>query len=871
MNFLQRAGAILMLLAIFASSCNKYADDFTQINTKLDALATQVAGVTTLSTDISALKSQFTALQTSIAALPSATAQTAQFATVTTALTAMDAKITALTTTLNTVAATGTATKAVVDGLKTDLAALAATVAANNTTAVAAATAAMAKLTSNSTDLAALKTQLTTLAAADAAMAMDVAAIKTSSSANTTAIAANAAALATLATQLTANNTAIMANNTAIAANLTAIAANSTSLANIATSLAALATAEDGSNAATAAAIAALQVSVTAQKTSLDQILANTSMYTGAVTLASDADVDFFMLKISQMNIINGSLSVNPTLITKTLDLNTILKKVTSVVGTGTVTVTGVAAKPLDLSSLTSASGNVTISGGALVPQAAVDISKLSSVSGNFSYDLDGAISLPMLSTVGGTLTLPTYATVASTSLGTLSVDLSAATVVGVINAAAITFSTDTKSVIMPATGLTTLSALGATTLTIVNTPKVAAGLGVSAKTTASTVDMTSVTEALGALTVNTCETAKLPNLAKAGGAVTVNTTTTGTVNLDKFNANVALTIGGAKAVSLPVWAGGNASKLVAIAATTISLPAHTWSWLAATQPTGLGDGAGSDFAAVKVLTVGNVNSPINTAKYTTLTDLTVTGKTVTTWATLLATLTTTAANSTLKNVTIGGLWKTADLTGLSAMTSLTTTGAVINGLTISGANNASLTSLTLAHTGFSSVVDGTPGAMLVFNGANAAFTSLTATNLDKVVTLAITGNTGLTTLSLPACVNLANNGVGTAISIVISGNGIRGAFTPAVAANPGVSPYVEAVITCPTFLAMKTWLQLACGASGYATKTYDIQVDNSNVTPFGALGLVAAMGVNDAVSSAIDQTAAAKGIDVLTEIGIIQ
>lgn len=99
---------------------NKYADDFRQLNTKLDALAIQVAGVTTLTTDMSSVKAQVTALQTAVAGLPT----TASITALQTSLGSVDTKIDAITTTLNTVATAGTATKAIVDGLKTDLTAL---------------------------------------------------------------------------------------------------------------------------------------------------------------------------------------------------------------------------------------------------------------------------------------------------------------------------------------------------------------------------------------------------------------------------------------------------------------------------------------------------------------------------------------------------------------------------------------------------------------------------------------------------------------------------------------------------------------------------------------------------------------------------
>jgi len=170
MNFLKKAGVILMVVAVFASSCNKYADDFKQLNTKLDALAAQVAGVTTLSADITALKASVASLATSISGLPT----TGSIAALSTSLGALSTKIDGITTTLNTVATAGTATKTVVDGLKTDLATL------------------LAKIT---TDNAAMKTQLTDLGTSNAAQTAQL----------TTALANNvtlAAAIATLQTSL---------------------------------------------------------------------------------------------------------------------------------------------------------------------------------------------------------------------------------------------------------------------------------------------------------------------------------------------------------------------------------------------------------------------------------------------------------------------------------------------------------------------------------------------------------------------------------------------------------------------------------------------------------------------------------------------
>ncbi|MCX6228823.1 MAG: hypothetical protein NTV75_06580 [Bacteroidia bacterium] len=758
--------------------------------------------------DFAALKDQIAALATQVAGVSALQTQ----------LTATTAQVTALQTAVGTQATTSNAS----------LAALA--------TSLGTAT----------TNIATIQTSLNTLATAGTAnkavvdqLKLDLAALATSVAANNTA----------LNTKVDANNTAAIAAN---AATLVKIAAAQTSLDNITTFEGTL---------ATTAVVAALQVKLDAQKAQLTQIINNTSMYTGPVNITTDTEVDFFTAKIAQMPIINGTLNVNPALITKLADMNLILSKITAVIGATTITGNATVAKALNLSNLTSVSGALTVNGGNLITQAAVDISKLAVVTGAFTYSLDGPISMPLLANVGGLLAITPYTTAAGTVVGTTSVNLPLVAVAGTINANSVTFDSAT-SVIMPATGVTVLHATAATTVTVVNTLVAAAGLTVTPKTTGSTVDLSSFTSAAGALTVATCLTANLSNLATAAGAVSITTVATGTVNLDKFNSDVSVTIEGAKTVSLPVWVGGAASTLIAVNAETISLPVHTWSW--GTTPTA------GNWAAVKTLTVGNLNAPVTLAPYTTLVTASITGKTVTTWATLLATVTTTNANAALKTITLGGMLKSASITDAVAevIESITTSG-VINSFLLEGADK--LTSLTLGHTAFTSIADGTPGSILSVKNC-ILLASLTATNLDKIVGLTIESNALLTAWSFPALVNLANVGVGTAITVSVKANKIGGVFT-AASAGP---PYAEAIIASAQLLKLKPYLILATGAGGYATKTYNLVFDRDGA---GAVyDLVAAMNANDVVSAAIDNSpivagvgTATTGINVATELVIIQ
>lgn len=104
LNFLKRAGAILMLVAVFASSCNKYADDFKQLNTKLDGLATSVGGLSALTADLASVKASVASALTAIAALPNAATHTAMQTSLTAvaaSITTIQTNLAALTTTVN--------------------------------------------------------------------------------------------------------------------------------------------------------------------------------------------------------------------------------------------------------------------------------------------------------------------------------------------------------------------------------------------------------------------------------------------------------------------------------------------------------------------------------------------------------------------------------------------------------------------------------------------------------------------------------------------------------------------------------------------------------------------------------------------------
>ena len=60
----------VIAFALIITSCNKYEDDFKDLNAKIDALKTQVAGVETLAAGITDLQAQLAALTITVGALP---------------------------------------------------------------------------------------------------------------------------------------------------------------------------------------------------------------------------------------------------------------------------------------------------------------------------------------------------------------------------------------------------------------------------------------------------------------------------------------------------------------------------------------------------------------------------------------------------------------------------------------------------------------------------------------------------------------------------------------------------------------------------------------------------------------------------------
>ena len=776
MNFLKRAGAILLLVAVFASSCNKYADDFKQINTKLDALAAQVAGVTTLSTDLASVKATLAALQASVAALPT----TASISALSTSLASITTKIDAITTTLGAVATAGTATKAVVDQLKLDLASLATTVAANNT----AMNAKLAALASTDVDQSA---QLAALIAANTALGLQITDIQTK---------------ITTAAQTGAAGDAI-----------------------------------------TALTIGGLQTLLNAQKVILDQLLANSNMYNGDVTITTGPELTFYAKKIAQLGIINGNLIINTTLLSTKLDsVNFVVKNIGAVIGSqggvrNSATITSTSTSTLlDLSRLVSVAGNYTVTG------VVVNDTNLSSVGGNFSVTYDGPYAYPNLTSVGagtgtGSLTLTRVATstTAPIKAGTTSISLPSVVVSGSVfdgtNAAGILVYPEATSIILSG-GVTSLTAAVATQITLGSTAY-ASGLTVQAPTAAAVVDLSAATSAAGAVSVTTGNggTVKFTNLASAAGGVTVNTGTSGTVDFSKLaTAAGGVSLTGPATIEFPLLASGALTS----DATTVTLTKHEM----AIAPV---------LAKVVTLTLGNVNNAVNLDLYnTTLVTASVSGKAQTTWAATTGSVATTAS-AKLVTLTLGGNLASASLFGLTKLTSLTTSGNV-NSLTVDGASL--LTAMTLGHNYYQpgNVANGGPGSNLVITN-NPLLTALAPSVLDYPASIVITGNAKLASLDLSSYHTKLLSATGANTTITINTNALVGNYVNAIAIT-ATTPYAETVITSADLTKLKTFVASYPTAAGSVpTLTLAINLDKVTLAGGTTTATLAARMTTDAAA----------------------
>ncbi|MFA5819471.1 MAG: hypothetical protein WC854_09355 [Bacteroidales bacterium] len=684
----------VIAFALIITSCNKYEDDFKDLNAKIDALKAQVAGVAALQTGLIAAQAQLTALSAAVAALPNPTASIATLGT----------------------------------------------------------------------NLAALSTKVTTVQTALDKLAVDVAAGKVTSD-------------------------------------------------------------------AAAVKVAQLQTALIAAQADITDILANTSMYVGNVSITSDAEVTFWTPKIAQLAMINGNLTVTTAgiSVSKIAAMNVILPNITAVIGN--VTITAAASKAIDLSELTTVVGDFYATGGNLIPQSTMDISSLASVTGNLTLSFDGPYASTALTTVGGNLALTNYTTTGTTITGTTSVNFPLVAVTGAFSPASLPLATTVNV----AGNMTTFDAAKATTVTLRG--NYTAGLVFNAPL-ATSVSIGAATAA-GAITINAAvaTSVSLPNLTTAGAGNAIGITTSavtavalpllatsgditinmgannGSVDLSLFASNVAVTVTGPQTLSLPSYVAGT-GLLTSTTAKTVTLAKHS----GAPAPA---------LAAVETLTMGALNTAaFNISAYTTLKVASITGKSGTTsgaTGTAAVAGVTSSTNATVTSLTLAGPMVTAVVDDQTKLTTLATSG-IINSLTVNSCDL--LTGVSFAHTHFVGGTLGTGSVLVVTNNPKLAALT-TSTNYMK--TLTVTGNVLLTTMNFSSYVDILYPG--SSVGITISGNKTSGVYTAPVVQTP-TTPWVEAVVKSNDFLTLKAYVAKMTVIAAALTQTLSLSFDDdSSVT----------------------------------------
>ena len=826
MNFLKRAGAILMVVAIFASSCNKYADDFKQLNTKLDALATQVAGVTQLTTDLAATKASVATLVSSVAALPNPTA----------ALTKLQGDLTTALTNIGTI--------------NTTLNNLATTVA-TTTASKADVTAAIGTITSN------VKTELSAqLLLVNNNITAAVNSIKADNSAQNTAI-----------------NNEIIANNTTLAG---LIQAQITAMQNALTG--------SGTD-ATAVTVKGLQLLLQAQQTALNQLLANSNFFAGNVNITSDAEVAFYLTKIGTWiggGMISGNVTVTTTNISvsKRADLKTITDNIIAVIangasGAGDLTITTSAGDALSFAKLASLAGSVGVTTKAAVNEVSFPVlatvganysvtgfdiadAALTSVTGAVSLNYDGGYVQPALAKAGA-ITLTDFTTsavgVTPVVIGTLSVDLSGLTAATSLNGGTSVFSSAT-SVALGQVPYSSITANAANTVNLAYSASTGlAGATVNATKAGSVITLGLVkTTGANDLTVvgSATSSVSLANLTalSQNGAITAKT-----VAADKL-ASVAGTLGltSVTPVSLPVLATSGA--ITANTAVSFSAPALVSSGLSVTAATDV---------TIASSTTANLSTTSGTLKNltfkalagiygtsgTALTTVTVTGKA----ATANSFTFTAGATTALTTAAFDGTIVTVSLTGTDdatkdKLTSVTTAGNIDNFRLI---NSDIITGVTLGH----DHIIANSGSSLVVTG-NDALLALAPTSLDFMATLNVSNNAALATLDFSSYKHiLLAGGAPSAVHITIGANKLVGTYTAPVAATL-TTPFAEATLVQPGLSTLKTYVGLINTAVTAVTHSLTISVD-----VFDSNGAVAGTPALSAVKTSF-------GIPSVTTTGVI-
>ena len=500
-----------------------------------------------------------------------------------------------------------------------------------------------------------------------------------------------------------------------------------------------------------------------------------------------------------------------------------------------------------------------------------------SSISVTNQAELDFATALGnKVSIVNGGVTITQTATMDATQLGTLMSKMTSIT-------GAVAYSTTSSSTTSQSfTNLTGASSVDLNQTGNISMPKLATTgalvlAGDTLTTSVSFPALTSATSGLSALSFSKATSVSFPVLAKYDGAISITTDENATVDLSALTSAAAtvgyttidaLTIVNASVLNAPMFDKGT---IIADEIASVDLP--KWQSLSAS----------SSFANAKTVVLPAVNPgkaagaviAINSVFPKATSVHIIAAPSTMTSVTTANHMDVTSNSTNLDTLILGGTFSDVTISAGADLTSLTFDGSALN-VSITGTD---LASIDIPYTSLAK------GSLTIKDNLDLA--SVTASKVDGLKGLTITGNTELSTISFAALKTSA-----AAASVDVSGNDLVIDNVQQASAT-GVTPVVAKKITSADFSPLKAYFDAAIGAAtatagsgvnviaddvlvstsaaGVATNNpsgdetiinYDLNI-KSNATSTGAVARVnefevtgqTTLSVNGFVSSAVGST----------------
>ncbi|MDB4016289.1 hypothetical protein N9483_08030 [Flavobacteriaceae bacterium] len=576
----------------------------------------------------------------------------------------------------------------------------------------------------------------------------------------------------------------------------------------------------DVSSAADLAVVTAALADVQADVTTL---LEADAVINQNITISNTANLEYASTLVAHSTddpqvIVNGNVSIDTTSLTasETITANEIAGKLKTVIGNVAVT----SAAALNLSNISFINGNYSVSG------SDANDDSLVTVTGGLTTNYSGPNDYTQLSEVG--------AVVITNAVSATLVDFTGVTVAS-LNGGVMTFANAT-SVNLGTAPVTSLTANKATT--IETRMVTSAGVTISG-TSATAIDVNQMTSSTGAISVTGSSTTIVHFDALATIAGTLTTVTVGEAHFGALTqASGAISVAATTAANFASLTdtdaassiGGATVFLTALAtstgtltlpnATTANLPAYSTSagnGVTATVATSANmlSAAVADLSLPKAtsltLTAQAENFTLVNASFAKLTTVDIAGKDVTGVTTTAISLTSAA---TLTTVTVGGEVSTLTVAG-AGPTSLTTSGN-ITGLATTATK---LATISLGH----SFITG--DTAVVIDIQNSVASAIDMSLVTKVKTITLTGNSKLASIVGPSSTVLPE--AGAAIAVTLGTNSLTAVYTEGEAATaatettPAVAA-VEPTVTSASVSSILAWWSAAAGnaASGVATST---------------------------------------------------